>query len=62
MIDCYQLEIARDIPEEFTLLENNYENLKNTHLIIKRVFFGIGIGIVVLIIINTYNHQKERHN
>lgn len=63
MIDCYQLEIARDIPIEFVSLENNYQSLLKTHKNIKGMFIGIGIGLSMFFIYKTYfyENKKEQH-
>ncbi|AUP81224.1 hypothetical protein [Flavivirga eckloniae] len=62
IIDCYQLEVARNIPKEFTLLENNYQALKSNHRNMNKAIIGVGVMTVLFIVFKIYSYEKEKRS
>jgi len=60
IIDCYQLDVARNIPEEFAVLESNYQTLKNSNQLMSGALIGVGLGLGLFLIYKMYFDDKER--
>ena len=60
IIDCYKLDVARNIPGEFAVLESNYQTLKNSNQIISGALIGVGLGLGLFLIYKMYFDDKER--
>lgn len=62
IINCYELDIKQDFPEELLIVKADNESLIHSNRIFKGILMGIGIGICIFIIYNSIpkkNIEKE---
>lgn len=62
IIDCYKLDLTKDIPLEFDLLTEQRDQLIIENQKLKKIILALGIGVSCVIIykiINTYGKKQK---
>ena len=63
IIDCYKLEIIRDIPQELSVITHNRDSLFRENQKLKNIVWGLSISlgcVLVYNLINTIYAKKEK--
>jgi hypothetical protein len=60
IINCYDLDIKQDIPEEFRIIKTDNESLIHSNKIFKGIMMGIGIGVCIYLVYNFTIKKKEK--
>ncbi|MBG6131767.1 hypothetical protein IWQ47_003491 [Aquimarina sp. EL_43] len=64
IIDCYKLDLIKDIPLELDLLTQHRDRLLLDNQKLKKIILalGIGFGFIIIYKIVTTNGKKQRKN
>ena len=58
-INCYELDIKKDIPGEMELLTSSNQELESSNRNLTIILFSIGLGVILFAVFQSSKTRKE---
>jgi prolipoprotein diacylglyceryltransferase len=62
ILNCYELDVRQEIPEQMTLLKSKNHELNNSNKILSIMLFSVGLGIVLYAISQSSKTKDTNKN